>query len=289
MRILLLGGTGSIGGAILPVLLERGHDVLALGRSAKSRDELRRAGATPLAGDLAEPGKWIAEVRNVEGIIQAAAVWGKDMHEVDRRFVDVLLKESKGGDTKKRFVYTGGCWMFGETGDGIATEDTPYDPLWSFESSLRTIERVTSAQNICGMVIHPGMVYERDGGVFDHIFNDARELGYVRVIGAENVRWPLVHRADLATLYALMIEKGRPGDVYNATAINGVTIGEITRTIARRLGVTEQPVVIDVAAAQREFGEWADGYALDQQLSSQKAMDELGWRPLHLDVLSDVT
>ena len=76
--------------------------------------------------------------------------------------------------------------------------------------------------------------------------------------------------------------------MYNAAAINGVTIGEITRAIAKRLGIATDPVVIDVETAQRELGAWAGGYALDQQMSGQKAMDQLDWRPMHQDVLADV-
>ena len=288
MRILLLGGTGSIGSAVLESLLARGHEVLALGRSDEARKKLLRAGATPVAGDLAEPTHWIGAVHQVDGIIQAAAEWGDQMNEIDQHFVTVLLDELKDSDATKRFIYTGGCWLFGETGEDICTEQSPYDPLACFASVVPTVEQVLTADNICGMVIHPGMVYDSNGGVFDHIFDDVRKLGYARIIGREDVRWPLVHRDDLATLYALMIENGRCGDVYNAAAINGVTIGEITHTIVKRLGIGTDPVVTDVETAQRELGSWAAGYALDQQMSAQKAMDQLGWRPTHLDVLADV-
>ena len=34
---------------------------------------------------------------------------------------------------------------------------------------------------------------------------------------------------DLAQLYALMLEQGKQGDVYNAAVIHGVPIGMITR------------------------------------------------------------
>jgi hypothetical protein len=37
------------------------------------------------------------------------------------------------------------------------------------------------------------------------------------------------------------------------------------------------------SAIAAELGEWARGYALDQQLSGAKARRELGWEPKHLD------
>jgi nucleoside-diphosphate-sugar epimerase len=108
-------------------------------------------------------------------------------------------------------------------------------------------------------------------------------------IGGESVRWPLVHRDDLAELYVLMLEKGQTGDVYNAAAINGVSIGQITRCIARRLGVDGESLVCDVDSFRPEFGDSAEGYALDQQMSGQKAMDRLGWCPQDLDVFADIS
>jgi nucleoside-diphosphate-sugar epimerase len=289
MKVLLLGGTGSIGGAVLRVLLDHGHEVFALGRSPQSREALKNAGAVPVEGDLQDPGKWIDCVDGVDGIIQAAAVWGDVMDEIDRRFVEVLLDNLKNDSSQKAFIYTGGCWLYGETGDAVATETTPFMPPASFSGAIPTVQMVLSSACVRGMVIHPAMVYERNGGVFSHIFEDAENLGFVQVIGGENVRWPLIHRDDLAQLYALMLEKGKQGDVYNAAANDGVTIGTITRAIATRLGIESEPVVLDVEGAKVRIGSWAEGYAIDQQMSGQKARQVLGWCPEHEDVIADVS
>jgi len=289
MNVLVLGGTGSIGGAIVQVLIERGHKVLALGRSSEARQLLREAGATPIEGDLRDPASWIDIVKRVDAVIHAAAVWGDEMGEIDGRFVEALLGTLRQDDSSKAFIYTGGCWLYGETGDIVATEKSPLNPPPSFGSSIPAIRAVLSASCIRGMVIHPAMVYERNGGVFEHIFTDAGQLGHVRVIGGENVRWPLVHRMDLAQLYALMLEQGKRGDVYNAAAVHGLPIGKITRAIASGLGIHTAPVVIDAESAKSEFGDWAEGFAIDQQMSGQKAIDQLGWAPKHTDVIVDVT
>lgn len=289
MDVFVLGGTGSIGGAIVQVLQERGHKVLALGRSPKSCELLRDAGADPIKGDLTDPTVWIDTLDDVDAVIHSAAVWGDDMGEVDRQVVEAVLDKFQQSDSTKAFLYTGGCWLYGETGDTVATEGTPFDSLPSFDWSISPMQLVLSANYVRGMVIHPAMVYERNGGVFEHVYKDAKELGYVRIIGGENVRWPLVHRMDLAELYCLMLEKGQQGDVYNAAAIHGVRIGDITRAIANRLGIDSEPVVCDVESITAEFGSLAEGYALDQQMSGQKAIDQLGWRPRHLDVFADIT
>ena len=288
MNVLVLGGTGSIGDAVVAALLERGHEVVALGRSDKARLLLQEAGATPIEGGLRDPSKWIDVVDDVDGIIHAAAVWDQSMAEVDRRFIETLLASLQHDQSSKALIYTGGCWMFGETGDVIATEESPLNSIADFAWSIPLMQMVLSAACIRGMVIHPAMVYERNGGVFAHIFEDAKRLGYVRVIGREDIRWPMVHRDDLADLYVLMLEQGKQGDVFNGAAVHGIPIGAMTRAIAQRLNIQSEPVLRDVASAMNEMGAWAKGYALDQQLSGQKAIEQLGWHPKHIDVIADI-
>jgi nucleoside-diphosphate-sugar epimerase len=138
------------------------------------------------------------------------------------------------------------------------------------------------------MVIHPAMVYEDRGGVFEHMYDDAARLGYIRVIGGENVRWPLVHHDDLGDLYVLVLEQGQPGDVFNGSAIDGFPIGHIARAIAQQAGVPVDPVVMPTSEAVSEYGPWAVGYAIDHQVSGRRAMEKLGWQPTHTDVIADV-
>ena len=289
MNALILGGTGSIGAAVLDCLLARGHEVLALGRSQASIKALGDAGATPLRGDIRSPESWVYAVESVDCVIHAAAVWDDEMGAVDGHLVDSLLDIMKTSPVMKRLVYTGGCWQYGETGDMVATEAAPLNSIPSFAWANRTIRKVQEADNVCGMVIHPAMVYERDGGVFSKMVFDAKNLGYVRVIGGEHVRWPLVHKDDLALAYALVMEKGREGDVFNVAAIDGLAVGTIARAIAKRCNADPDPVFRSVESAQAEYGSWAEGYALDQQMSGDKARSELGWKPRHTDVIADIS
>jgi hypothetical protein len=43
------------------------------------------------------------------------------------------------------------------------------------------------------------------------------------------------------------------------------------------------PQIVSTDAIAAELGEWARGFALDQQLSGARARRELGWQPKHLD------
>ena len=61
-------------------------------------------------------------------------------------------------------------------------------------------------------------------------------------------------------------------------------MGSIARAFARRLSAEHEDFeVVSADAVAVEQGDWARGYALDQQLSGDKARSALGWEPTHLD------
>ena len=151
------------------------------------------------------------------------------------------------------------------------------------------LRRVLDAPEIDGIVIHPAMVYEPGGGVFRRFARDARERDAVRVVESEAVRWPLVHSADLASLYALALEAAPSRSSCIGAAIEGLAVGRIARALAKRFGTRQQaPEIISAGAAAGELGDWAKGYALDQRLSGDKARHELGWAPEHLDPEAEI-
>jgi len=289
VHVLVLGGTGFIGAAVVPALIRRGHTVIGLTRSAIAAETLRHAGGMPLAGDLAEPERWIANLPQLDAVIHAAGDVAAEMGAVDRRLLDVLLAKLAAQRHRPRFIYTGGCWLFGATGDDAATEQTPFSPLPAFAWMVPHLRRVLASRDVAGIVVHPAMVYTADGGVFSRFVRDARDRRPIRVVDSENTCWPLVHRDDLAELYALALEAAPAGSSYIGAAIDRFQVGRIARAFARRFALPDQtPQVVSADLVAAELGEWARGYARAQRLSGARAMAELGWRPVHLDVESEI-
>lgn len=284
MRVLVLGGTGFIGAAVTHELIARGHAVIALARSAAAAAKLAGLGALPFAGDITRPEPWTAQLPALDAVIHAACDFDTDMGAIDRRLLGVLLPALGAKTRRARFIYTGGCWLFGATGDRVATEDSPFDPLPAFAWMVESLTRVLGSPSVDGIVIHPAMVHAGNEGVLRRFAADAAGRGAVRVVASEAVRWPLVHADDLAQLYALALERAAPKASYMGSAIDGVPVGRIARAFARRFGTPDQtPEIVSTDAIAAELGEWARGYALDQQLSGARARRELGWRPVHLD------
>jgi nucleoside-diphosphate-sugar epimerase len=144
------------------------------------------------------------------------------------------------------------------------------------------LERVLASSDVEGLVIHPAMVYGGEGGVFRRFAREASS-GPVRLVGSRAVHWPLVHCEDLATLFALVIEKAPAGSSYIGSAIDGFAVARIARLFTKG-----KPIVMEDDAIAAELGEWARGYACDQRLSGHKARAELGWVPVHQDPEADI-
>ena len=125
MRIFILGGTGSIGSAVVKEIRAGGHDVVGLARSERSAALMVGLGATPLRGNIREPENWATLLPVVDAVIHAASDFSDTMEVVENRLLDVLLPVLGAMPQCPRFIYTGGCWLYGETGNRIADERAP--------------------------------------------------------------------------------------------------------------------------------------------------------------------
>lgn len=293
MRIFVLGGTGTIGAAVVRELLGHGHEVTALARSEAAAARLTAAGAQVQRGDLRDPRAWVSRLPALDALVHAAATFAPDEEAVDRGLLDALLPALQARPHPMRLLYTGGSWLYGAGTSAASTEDTPFDPLAAFAWGVRHVQRVLGAAEqspgLQALVIHPAMVFEAGGGVFRSFHEDARERRAVRVVGAESVCWPLVHAADLAALYRLALEHAPAGESYLGVAIESFPVGRIARAFARRFGTERlEPEIVSVEDAVSAQGEWARGYALSQRQSGAKARRDLGWAPHRLDPEAEI-
>lgn len=288
MRVFVTGGTGVIGSAVARTLIAHGHRVMALARSEAAATRLAARGATPMLGDISSPQAWVAGLPGIDAVIHMACDFTSDMGPVELRMLNALLPALAARPGRIRFIYTGGCWLFGATNDTIATERAAFRPLPAFAWMVPHLQRVLASHEIHGIVIHPAMVYEPDGGVFRRFARETFNGEAIRIVAGGDVRWPLVHRNDLAALYALALDRAPAGSSYIGAAIEGCPVGRIARAFARRSGGPSKPTIISADAIAAELGEWARGYALDQRLSGDKARQELGWQPKHLDPEAEI-
>ena len=291
MRVLVLGGTGSIGASVVRALISRRHEVLGLARSDSAASSLGAQGVQPVRGDVRWPEEWADLAESVDALVQVAGDFTADADSLGRNLISALLRRlhARNVGPPPAYIYTGGCWLYGNTADRVATEESPFDAPAEWAWSIDHLNMILGAAQVRGIVIHPAMVYERDGGVLAQFRDDLSKLGRIRIFGHENVHWPMVHRADIGRLYALALEQAPRGASYNGAAVDAIPIGVLARAMARRAGVELPPLVRPVEEAALEFGEWARGYAIDQRMSGAKARRELGWAPAHTNPIADIS
>ena len=278
MRVLVLGGTGSIGSAVARRLMAAGHEVCGLARSPESAERLMEIGAEPVAGDMASPRLWVgALVPELDAVVQAACSFDAGMGALDGGLLDALLPALAGTGRRPALVYTGGGWLWGPSPGRAIDEATPFDPLPAFAWMVPNLHRVLAAPGIRGAVVHPAMVHAEGSGPLAAMAGQARAGRPVRVVGSETVLWPLVHADDLADLYCRVLEDDDFSGQVIGVADEGVPVGELARRAAG--GAAPEVVSEDRVAAQR--GDWARGYARSQRMRGRFARERLGWRPRH--------
>ncbi len=74
MRVALTGATGIVGGALLNHLLQAGHEVTALARSAEAAAFVSDSGALAVEGDILDPGSLAGLVSEAEWVFHVAGV-----------------------------------------------------------------------------------------------------------------------------------------------------------------------------------------------------------------------
>lgn len=283
MHVLVTGASGTVGAAAVAALVRGGHRVSGLARSGAAMARVAALGAEPVAGDLRRPADWIDAAAAADAVVHCAATFDDTMAATDRAVLDALLPalaETGRGGAPRRLVYTGGVWLWGDTGGEAADENSPLDPPAGFAFLGEGAARVAAAPGLDGLVVHPGLVCGAGAGPVAMLAARARQTGRVPVIGGAERRWPLVDARDLGDLYRRVLEGGEPGRQWLGVAAPGVRQGDLAAALAAGLGLSDQaPEVLDAEAAEAAFGAGAAPYALDQVLSGDRARRELGWRP----------
>jgi nucleoside-diphosphate-sugar epimerase len=282
MKVFLTGGSGYIGQATIEALVRHGHEVTALARSDRATEIVTGLGAKAVLGDLTDLSVLRAAASAADGVLHLG--WSAERSaEVDLAAAEALL-DGLGG--RGPYVHTGGVWVYGDT-EGLVDEDAPKNPPEVTAWRLENEARVLATEGSRPVLVMPGVVYGRGSGLLEYFFVEpARKTGAVQVIGDGTNHVTLVHVDDIAELYVLAL--GAPaGSVYGGVAEN-LPFATIAPALAAAAGVPGKVEQISFAAAYEQMGVIAGAYALDQQLTSDRARRELGWEPKHLDAVADL-
>jgi nucleoside-diphosphate-sugar epimerase len=289
MRIFLTGATGFIGTAIVPELLNAGHQVLGLARSDAGAKSLAAAGVDVHRGDLEDLDSLRRGAAMSDGVIHTGFIHDfsrfREICEIDKRAIEAL--GSTLANSKRPLIITSGTGM-GSAAPGQAATEDHFDH--NHPNPRAASELAGAAMSDAGVdvrVVRLPQVHDPfKQGLITYLVALARETGVSAYVGEGRSRWPAVHRLAAAQLYKLVLEKGAAGARYHAVAEEGVTVREIAESLARGLKV---PVVSkSPEEAAQHFGWLAMFAGFDMPASSALTQKRLGWTPTGPGLISDL-
>jgi nucleoside-diphosphate-sugar epimerase len=289
MRIFVTGATGFIGSAIVPELINAGHQVLGLTRSDAGAQSLIAAGAEVHRGNLEDLDSLRAGAAKSDGVIHCA--FDHDFSnfvavcEKDRRAIEALGDALAGSE--RPLVITSGTGMGNAAPGQLATEDhfDPNHPNPRRSSEVAGASVVARGVNVS--VVRLPQVHDTvKQGLITYAVAVAREKGVSAYVGDGLNRWPAAHVLDVARLYRLALEKAEGGARYNAVAEEGIPVRDIAEIVGRGLKV---PVVaLSQEEAAVHFGWLAPFAGWDMPASSTQTQERLGWHPTGPGLIADL-
>jgi dihydroflavonol-4-reductase len=255
--VLVTGGTGFVGGAIVQRLLADGRDVKALARSDDSAGALREKGAEPVRGDILDPEALTTAMRGCEVVYHAAGVNALCFRDTGSLF-DINVRGSRNvvdaaaAAGVRRVVYTSSGAALGEARGTVGSETSPHRGsfLSSYERSKYEAERTvlaaareTGIEVVCvnpASVQGPGRATGSTKLLLDYL------NGKLKAIVESTVS--LVDIADCTEGHLLAEVRGKPGEQYVLSGAT-LTVRDGIELLGRLTGINESVRTLPPAVA----------------------------------------
>jgi uncharacterized protein (TIGR01777 family) len=253
MQIVITGGTGFIGGAVVRALEADGHDVTCLSRSP---------GPKCVVWTPKSEGAWTDEVARADAVIHLAGAGIADERWTDARKreivesrtvpTELIARAVAGAQSKVRVLVSAsaiGYYGFDDSGRDLDESSAAGDDFLA--RTCVAWERAADAARGKARVAHPriGVVLGNGGGALAKMLPPFRAMvGGPVGSGRQVMSW--VHLADAVRAIIVPISEERIVGAYDVTAPNPVTQGELARAIGRALG---RPAVVPAPAFALEL------------------------------------
>ena len=288
MRILVTGATGFIGYRLCEQLVEAGHEVFGLVRTAKGAERLPDR-VTPVPGDIVSEKRLVHafEVAKPDAVAHLAArtALETDAALLQRTNVDgtrAVVAASKAAGVK-RFVFMSTV-VVGRPKGATLTEDQPLEPTTAYGRSKMEAEEIVLdeliSEGISAAIIRPSHVYG-PGGWYKSIVDDIRKRRFLIPGDGDNL-WDVVHVDDVASATKLLLEaddESVSDAIFHVVDDEPVTMNQFIAETCVRIG-RRLPRHVPAMAARLVRGSGpVDAAIRSAKSTNARLKDRLGWAP----------
>ncbi|MCW2783497.1 MAG: NAD(P)-dependent oxidoreductase [Marmoricola sp.] len=285
VRIVVSGGTGVIGRAAVRCLVDDGHEVDVLARSADNVAVISGLGASPQRADLFDVTSLVRLYDGADVVINLAsevpvgyaAAWSNAWRRNDdlhTRGVATVVAAARAAGVR-RVIQESASFMYADAGDSWITEQSPIEitpatePIAVAESHVQDYAGGFRA----GVLLRFGSILGDDP--LTRFWLKAAANGRPVGIGTAEQWAHLVHTDDLGT--AVLAALHAPSGVYNVGAAP-VLRRELVEGFARATGVESAAFMGPVL--RRLAGTRIEPLTRSLRVSSDHFTAQTGWQPL---------
>jgi nucleoside-diphosphate-sugar epimerase len=232
MKVVVTGSEGYLGALLVPVLLERGHDVTGIDTGYYKSGYLYNAKG-PVPRTVAKDIRHLTteDFRGQDAVVHMAELSNDPLGELDSKVTYEInhkgtlhLAHTAKAAGVKRFVYMSSCSVYGVATNGEVTEETKPNPQTAYAICKtlceRDLEQMANKNFVLCYLRNATAFGASPRQRFDLLLNNLCGLAWttkeIKMI-SDGTPWrPLVHGLDIAQAIACALEA--PADaIYNET------------------------------------------------------------------------
>ena len=280
MNILITGGTGMIGSALVKKLQDANHEIRIVSRSKSDN-----------------PQSYIWDIKNgeidekvfqdLDGIIHLAGAsigerwtdeYKKELYSSRIDSANLLLRTCEKLQKKlKFFISASGVNFYGTfTSDQILTEkDGIIQPDFLAKLSSDWEEAAYEFSEIADRIVcvRTAMVLAKDGGSFP-MLKKVADLNIASPVGSGKQWMNWIHIADLVNMYQYFVENEKTNGNYNAVADEVVQNKIFMKNLAKKSGKFFLPIAVPSFVLKSIFGEMSSIILEGTRASNAKIKDD---------------
>jgi len=281
LNIAITGATGVIGRHAVKQLINAGHRVTGVTRSARGARELRDLGARPARADVFDEGELRSVFADAEAVVnllthipsadRMALPGAWEENDRLRGEASAVIARAAQAAGARRLVQESLAFVYADGGDCWLDEASPVAGGGTIATALAAETNARELFRGETVVLRFGLFIGPDSGLTQADIDGARNTGASPSIGRRDAYRPTVWIDDAAAAVAAALDA--PAGTYNVVDADPPQRGEIDAVLAEVVGrFGLRPPIEEIPAA-------LEPVARSQRVSSRRLREATGWTP----------